>query len=141
MFRIILIAAIISISFTTVQGETMGDIEAIKKTAMDYVESYYEGDAKKMKASLHKKLAKRSVKRTNGKEKLKLMTASDLISYTKRGSGRKLWQEGQEIEVIVLDIYKSIASVKVMGPHYYEYLHLAKIENQWVILNVLWDYK
>lgn len=68
------------------------------------------------------------------------MTASDLISYTKKGSGRKLWKEDQKIEVIVLDLYENIASVKVMGPHYYEYLHLAKIENRWVILNVLWDY-
>jgi hypothetical protein len=43
------------------------------------------------------------------------------------------------IEVIVLDYFKDIASVKIVTPHYHEYLHLAKVEKKWVIVNTLYE--
>ena len=55
------------------------------------------------------------------------------------GYGTTLGQEGQSIEVVVLDAHANISSVKVVTPHYYEYLHLAKIEGCWVILNALYE--
>ena len=92
-----------------------------------------------MKESLHKKLAKRSLKGMMGEDELRHTTASDMISYTKSGYGERLQQKDLNIEVIVLDYFKNIANVKVTTPHYYEYLHIAKIEGKWVILNALYE--
>ncbi len=128
-------------SATVVRPENPEDITAIKQTARNYMESWYQGDTKRMESSLHKKLAKRSLKGNYGEPGLRHTTASDMIRYTENGYGIKLWQEGHKIEVIVLDYYKNIASVKVIAPHYYEYLHLAKIDDKWVILNALYEKK
>lgn len=38
-----------------------------------------------------------------------------------------------------MDHFKDIASVKVVTPHYHEYLHLAKIGAAWVIVNTLYE--
>ena len=93
-----------------------------------------------MKNSLHKKLAKRSLELGyGGKKQLRLTSASDMISYTKVGYGKRLWTKDMDIEVIVLDFYKNIASVKVVTKDYYEYLHLAKTDKKWVIVNAIYE--
>ena len=118
------------------QDETAG----ITETALDYMEGWYQGDAKRMKASLHKKLAKRSLQAGYGdKRALRLTSASDMVAYTQHGVGTGLWREGMQIDVIVLDHFKDIASVKVVTPHYQEYLHLAKTGDRWVIVNALYE--
>ncbi len=40
-------------------GQTDADKEAIKATALDYMEGWYEGDAARMERALHPELAKR----------------------------------------------------------------------------------
>ncbi len=122
-----------------VHGDCVVEIAAIRQTAIDYMESWYLGDDKRMKASLHKKLAKRSLKGMWGEDELRHTTASDMVSYTRSGYGERLWQQDLNIKVEILDCFKDIASVKVMTPHYYEYLHLAKMENKWVIINALYE--
>ena len=140
MLRQMLTITTILITASTVLAENANDIIGIKETARNYMESWYQGDAKKMKESLHKKLAKRSLMPGYGdKKELRLTSASDMISYTKTGYGERLWEKGMEIEVIVLDYYKNIASVKVITKDYYEYLHLIKTDKKWVILNAVYE--
>jgi ABC-type proline/glycine betaine transport system ATPase subunit len=141
MKRLVASILLLSMCAPIVQAGNPDEISAIKKTAMDYMESWYEGNVDRMKDSLHKKLAKRSLKGPFGEATLSQTTASDMLIFTKQGYGKSLWQKEQKIEVIVLDHYKNIASVKVVAPHYYEYLHLAKIEDKWVILNALYENK
>ncbi len=141
MNRLISSILLLSMCAPIVQAGNPDEISAIQKTAMDYMESWYEGDADRMKSSLHKKLAKRSLKGLYGEVTLRHSTASDMIMFTKQGYGKSLWRKDHKIEVIVLDHYKNIASVKVVAPHYYEYLHLGKIEEKWVILNALYENK
>ena len=123
----------------TVHAVEPAEIAAIKKTALDYMQSWYQGDAQTMKACVHKKLAKRSLIGVFGEPGLRHTTASDMIRYTDIGYGTSLYRKGQKIDVRVLDYYKNIASVKVTSLHYYEYLHLAKIDGKWVILNALYE--
>ncbi len=141
MNRLISSILILSMCAPLVQAGNPDEISAIKKTALDYMESWYEGDADRMKSSLHKKLAKRSLKGLYGEPTMRHTTASDMILFTRQGYGKSLWRKGQKIEVIILDHYKNIASVLVVAPHYHEYLHLGKIEDKWLILNALYENK
>ena len=68
-----------------VQGDCAVELTAIRQTAMDYMESWYLGDDKRMKASFHKKLAKRRLKGMWGKDELRHPSASDMVSYTRSG--------------------------------------------------------
>ena len=140
MRRIMLLLMMLALSGSTVWADSADEIAAIKQTARNYMEAWYQGDAKRMKASLHKKLAKRSLQETHAARKdLRLTSASDMVAYTRGGYGERLWTEGSQIEVVVLDCFQNIASVKVITPHYYEYLHLAKTGPNWVIINALYE--
>lgn len=141
-FRMQLVILPVSLSLmgiATVHADEPAEIAAIKKIALDYMQSWYRGDAQTMKASVHKKLAKRSLVGVFGEPGLRHTTASDMIRYTDSGYGASLYRRGQKIDVMVLDYFKNIASVKVTSPHYYEYLHLVKIDGKWVILNALYE--
>jgi len=134
----IVLAFISAASFA--QAKNIEDLVAIKETARNYMESWYQGDAQKMKKSLHKKLAKRSLKEGyNGKNVLGFTSSSDMVSYTRNGYGKQLWEKDLNIEVTVLDYHMNIASVLVVTPHYYEYLHLAKTDKSWIIVNTLYE--
>ena len=41
-------------------------------------------------------------------------------------------------EVIVLDVFRDIATVKVRSAPFVEYLHLARFDNRWLIVNALY---
>ena len=141
MYRVVFLIILFFV-VSTVHAGSPDEISAIKKTAMNYMEAWYQGDAERMKGSLHSNLAKRSLREAHGsKKELRLTTASDMVSYTESGYGKNLWRENYNIEVIVLDFYKNIASVKVIAPHYLEYLHLVKIDEKWIIVNALYEKK
>lgn len=136
----ILLSLIVLIAYASmVQAGSNNETLAIKKTAMDYMKSWYQGDEKKMEESLHKELAKRSLRLTNGKLKLRHTKARDMKYWTGAGYGKTLWRETHKIDVTILDHYKGIASVKVVTPDYWEYLHLLKIDGKWLIVNALYE--
>ena len=139
----ILLIILLFLFIPKLQADNTAEIAAIKETAFNYMDSWYQGDKKRMKMSLHKKLAKRSLQYfPGGKKDLRHTKRSEMVMYTGAGYGKELWRENLSIEVIVLDFCKNIASVKVITPDYYEYLHLAKMddkENQWVIINAIYE--
>ncbi len=134
-FPLILLIVFVSIAPAGSNDETL----AIKKTAMNYMESWYQGDEKKMAESLHKDLAKRSLRLTNGKLKLRHTKSRDMKYWTGQGYGKTLWRDTYKIDVTILDHNKGIASVKVVTPDYWEYLHLVKIDGKWLIINALYE--
>ncbi len=140
MNRLISFLVLLLMFSPVVHAKNPNELSAIKDTAMNYMQSWYQGDVKRMEESLHKKLAKRSIRFVSpNKKELGFTTASNMIWYTRDGYGKNLWRKDLKIEVIVLDYYKNIASVKVITPHYYEYLHIAKIDKKWVIVNALYE--
>ncbi len=142
MNKVIFSTILLLMVASTVRAGSPDEISAIKETAMNYMEAWYQGDSKKMKGSLHPELAKRSLREGyGGKKELRLTSAADMFLYTKGGYGKNLWRKHFKIEVVVLDFFKNIASVKVIAPHYLEYLHLVKFEGKWVILNALYENK
>ena len=123
-------------------GQTPADSAAIKQTALDYIEGWYEGNVERMERALHPDLAKRIV-RTNkdGVSRLDQMSAMSLVQGTRRGGGSKTPKEKQQKDVTILDVFENAASVKVVASDWIDYLHIAKYNGRWVIVNVLWELK
>ena len=119
------------------------DIGAIKQTALDYVEGWYEGNAERMERCLHPNLAKREVvvHAKTGRNALGLLSATMMTEMTRAGGGKETPTEKQQKEVIILDVWQDMASVKVVWAAFVDYLHLAKFNGEWVIVNVLWERK
>jgi hypothetical protein len=118
------------------------DREAIKQTALDYAEGWYEGNAERMERALHPKLAKR-IARTNpqGQSGLGDMSAMELVQGTRGGSGKQTPKAEQQKDVTIFDVTGSAATVKLEMRDWIDYMHIAKFNGRWVIVNVLWEMK
>jgi Putative lumazine-binding len=123
-------------------AQSPADSAAIKQTALDYIEGWYEGNAERMERALHPELAKRIV-RTNkeGFSQIGQMSAMSLVLGTRRGGGKDTPKDKQQKDVTILDVFENAASVKVVASDWVDYLHIAKFNGRWVIVNVLWELK
>ena len=137
---LVLVLSLISASFVIAQSDA--DRDAIKRTALNYAEGWYEGNADKMESALHPHLAKRIV-RTNdkGQSGLGQMSALELFQGVKHGGGKDTPKEKQQKDVTILDVFGNTSSVKVVASDWVDYLHIAKFNGRWVIVNVLWEMK
>lgn len=116
--------------------------EAIKQTALDYVEGWYEANTERMERALHPELAKRIVRTgPEGRSRLDQMGALALVQGVKRGGGKDTPKEKQQKDVIILDVFENTASVKAIMSGWVDYMHMAKFNGRWVIVNVLWELK
>ena len=142
MFRAAFVALLVLCSSAFVFAQTDADREAIKRTALNYAEGWYEGDAAKMESALSSDLAKRIV-RTNaqGQSGLGQMTAMALVQGTRGGSGKETPKEQQQKDVTILDVFGSAATVKLEMRDWIDYMHVGKMNGKWVIINVLWETK
>jgi Putative lumazine-binding len=133
---------ILTVIFVEANAQTQADTQAIKQTALDYIEGWYEGNAERMERALHPELAKRIVRSTpEGRSRLDQMSALSLVLGTRRGGGKDTPKEKQQKDVTILDVYENAASVKIVASEWIDYLHVAKSNGRWVIVNVLWELK
>ena len=145
MKRIIATVALILVvcgAATAQESAADKEREAIKQTALDYVEGWYEANAERMERALHPELAKRIVHiGPEGRSRLDQMGAMALVQGTRRGGGKDTPKENQQKDVIVLDVFENSASVKAIMSGWIDYMHMAKWNGRWVIVNVLWELK
>jgi hypothetical protein len=118
------------------------EILGIENTVRDFIEAWYSADAERMRRSLHQELVKRSVYRhqADGNIRLRRTANADMmVGWTEEGGGSDLSKEDQTYEIEVYDYFRHIALAKVISHKYIDYLHLAKIDGVWVIVNDLWE--
>ncbi|HEU0028154.1 MAG TPA: nuclear transport factor 2 family protein [Ktedonobacterales bacterium] len=116
------------------------DLAAIRDAALDYMQSWYEGDVGRMGRCLHPELAKRAILRDSqtGAERVQHLTQRDMLDMTQRGGGNDAPVEKRFYEVTILDVYGDIASARADSYEYVDYLQLARCEGQWLIVNALY---
>jgi Putative lumazine-binding len=123
-------------------AQTAADSLAIRTTALDYIEGWYAADGARMERSLHPDLAKRLVytdARAGGRSRIIQMTAMGLVQGTRNGGGKDIPPADQRRDVQILDIYEGAASVRVTASSWVDYMHMARWNGRWVIVNVLWE--
>lgn len=130
------------VSTISIFGQSSADRDAITRTALNYAEGWYEGNADKMESALSPDLAKRIV-RTNaqGQSSLGQMSAMTLVQVVRTGEGKQTPKGEQQKDVTILDMLTSSATVKLEMRDWIDYLHIGKMNGKWVIINVLWEPK
>lgn len=125
------------------QAASPDENAAITKTALNYIEGWYEGDAARMESALHPDLAKRIIftDPKSGRSQLNDMSALTLVQGTRRGGGKQTPKEKQLKEVTILDRFNNAAVVKIVASDWIDYLQVAKFNGEWKIINVLWELK
>jgi hypothetical protein len=114
----------------------MTDEDAIRAAVLDYFEGWFEGDAKRMERALHQRFAKRAVREKGLDED----TAQTMIEATRAGLGKGRDGGDRQIDVDVVEVHGTIATAVVHSNVYREYLHVARTDDGWKLVNALWDY-
>ena len=137
---ITLVALALIISTTGVQAQSAADSAAVRATALDYIEGWYEGNTDRMARALHPDLAKRIVAPGPDGAMVRNMTAEQLTQATAGGGGKMTPPDQQRKDVTIFDIYGGAATVKIVAGDWIDYLHIGKVDDRWVIINVLWEF-
>jgi len=136
-------ASVVGLQSSPGSAKPAGEADAIRQTALDYIEGWYEGNAERMERALHPELAKRIVRTDpkTGRSRLDQMSALSLVQGTRAHSGKPVPKEKQQKDVTILDVFEGAASVKIVAGDWVDYLQMARFNGRWVIVNVLWELK
>ncbi len=103
------------------RAQSTADSAAIRATALDYVEGWYEGNVERMARALHPELVKRIVvsDTATGQSVVQNMGASALVNGTRHGYGKETPKKRRQKDVTILDIFGSASSAKAImaGPN------------------------
>jgi len=138
----LIIGSVVVVQAMTADGLSRDDREAITQCALDYIDGYYTADEERMDRAVHADLAKRIV-RTNpntGQSVIQHMTAEQLVGMVASARG-PIPEDQRQSDVTILDVFENAASVKIVAGAWIDYLHVGRVDDQWKIINVLWEMK
>ncbi|HTH56822.1 MAG TPA: nuclear transport factor 2 family protein [Cyclobacteriaceae bacterium] len=124
------------------------DSAAIRKASADYVEGFYKADAQRVAQGVSPELVKRIViKDDKGNSMINNMGSSALIFAASKNTNANpqsviTSNEPFRIDVSIYDITADMASVKIKTNKFkfIDYAHLAKVNGEWKVINVLWGF-
>ena len=115
--------------------------QAVERAVLDYVEALYEVKPELIDRGVHPELAKRGFGRTPaGAYQESTMTFAQLRTLAERWNAQgRVNPATAKKEVVVLDLLDNTASAKLVASWGIDYMHLAKYDGKWKIVNVLWQ--
>ncbi|WP_299362919.1 nuclear transport factor 2 family protein [Winogradskyella sp.] len=128
--------------FTAIAQQEDLENKAIEKTVLNYIENFFENNFDEMNKSLHPRLAKRGLNQDGTTlsddfppEKLKELMATK----------PKFDLKHQNNSVENISIFGNMASASLNTGYpnlrWVEYIHLVKLNDDWKIINVFWEFK
>ena len=145
---ILLTLALLLVAPLALRAQTVEEVAiaenraAITQTILDYAEGLYTVDPSRIERSVHPDLAKVGFWRPSADTWYRT-TRQD---YDKMIELARTWNEDGHVdaktaprEIILLDVMDQTASAKLIAEWGIDYLHLAKIEGRWLIMNVIWQ--
>jgi len=124
-----------------VPAQSSGEQDAVKEAVLDYVEGVYEVSPARIERSIHPDLAKRGffIKKGEAVYSPHTMTFTQLVELSKNYNKNGHVPKDAPKDVVVYDISDQTASVKLTAVWGIDYMHLAKYDGKWKIINVLWQ--
>jgi len=124
------------------QQEANADREAVRQAVLDYVEGIYNVEPQRIERSVSPNLAKMGFYRPPAEtayRPARAMAYQQLVeiarTYNKEGKLRK--DAPKTIEIY--DVLDQTATVKLTAEWGIDFMHLAKMDGKWMIVNVLWQ--
>jgi hypothetical protein len=119
--------------------ERSKDYEAIEKAVLDYIEAAYLVDSTKIERNVHSNLAKLGFCGEDNGYAEYLMTYQELVETVKTFNKDGHVPQDSFKRVTIFEVMDQTASVKLETVFGIEYIHLAKFEGKWLIVQVLWQ--
>ncbi len=123
------------------QDPGAADKKAVKRAVLDYVEGVYEVNPELIKKSVHENLAKVGFARRRAADAYRTipMTYEQLVNLAAEYNANGRIGDDAPKEVEVLDLLNQTASVNLTASWGIDYMHLAKYDGKWKIIQVLWQ--
>lgn len=139
----ILVLAVTAVGWTAqARSQASMEKEAVAAAAMDYLVALYEAKPELIARSVHTDLAKRGYFRKKGETAFSSSPMSYQQLYDLAGTwnkdGRRPVATAPK-DVIVYEVLNQTASAKVTALWGIDYMHLAKYDGKWKIVNILWQ--
>jgi hypothetical protein len=124
-----------------VPAQPSAEQEAVRQAVLDYVEGVYEVSPARIERSIHPDLAKRGffIKKGETVYSPHVMTFAQLVELSKNYNKDGHVPKDAPKDVVVYDISDQTASAKLTAVWGIDYIHLAKYDGTWKIINVLWQ--
>jgi hypothetical protein len=123
------------------QSQNKDEKEQVKLAVLDYVEGIYEVNSSRIERSVHPDLAKRGffIKKGETGYSGGVMTYQELVELAKTYNKGGRVPKTAAKEVVVYDVSDQTATAKLTAVWGIDYMHLAKYEGKWKIINILWQ--
>ena len=139
--------AIVVVALATGLGghaQSPGNVEkdAVAAAAMDYLVALYEAKPDLIARSVHPELVKRGFYRKKGETAFTGSPMSYQQLYDLAGRWNKDGKQPLATapkDVVVHEVLSQTASAKVTALWGIDYMHLAKYDGKWKIINILWQ--
>lgn len=142
-YLILLAVALLTLlSNSPVQAQDQADREAVRQAVLDYVEGIYNVEPARVERSVHPKLAKIGFYRSPNDSAFRPgsnMTFERLVELSKNWNKSGKLRKDAPKEVTIYDVLDQTATVKLVAEWGIDYMHLAKFDGKWMIINVLWQ--
>jgi Putative lumazine-binding len=138
---VILIAAFIFALPLAAGAQSDKEREAVKQAVLDYVEGVYEIKPERIERSVHPDLAKRGffIKKGETAYSPHIMTFQELVDLAKNYNKNGRVPKDAPKEIVIYDVSDQTATIKLTALWGIDYMHLAKYDGKWKIINVLWQ--
>jgi len=113
------------------------DEAAIRDAINGYIDSFYLKKPELLEKAVHPNLKKRDVRTMGGTQYINEMTRGQLMAMAPVAN-RGQWDENSPKEIEIYEIELGIASAKLTVESWIDFFHLAEINGEWQIINVLW---
>ena len=144
MKRLIFLAAALFILLpnSSARGQEQSDREAVRLAVLDYVEGIYDVDPSRIERSVHSKLAKTGFYRGPNDQAFRAgsnMTFEQLVAVAQTWNKAGKLRKDAPKEITIYDVLDQTATAKLVAEWGIDYMHLAKFDGKWMIVNVLWQ--
>ncbi|MEL7123012.1 MAG: nuclear transport factor 2 family protein [Bacteroidota bacterium] len=140
MIKIRILAVLLMLPFCLLAQNEGNEEKAIEKVILGYIENFFTNDFEEMEIYLHERLAKRGI--NQGGRLSKEFSKSELKALMNSKQALPLKYQSNKVDSIFIDRSFSSAILSTGYPNvkWKEYIHLAKLDGKWQIMNVFWNF-
>ncbi len=136
----VVLATAVTVALGTDKSST-NDREAVERAVLDYCEAFYEMKPELLKRSLHPELAKFGFHRTSADQEYRKIPSGfpQLLKLAEGWNKDGRFGKDAPKTVEVFDVLDKTAAAKLTAGWGIDYLHLAKYDGKWMIVQVIWQ--
>lgn len=136
--------AVVALALYTpsVRAQSAADSAGVRAAVLDYVEAIYRVDTTRIARSVRTDLAKRGYYTPRGKTEY----VSEPMTYPQLIEVAATWNKAGKVNaetapkvIRILDVLDQTASAKLTAQWGVDYLHLARYDGRWMIVNIIWQ--